>query len=359
MKRRLRLKSTTKLAIFSTITVMSAVFTVSALIWLTIADPSRPDVLHALQLMPAALLFVAPFSYLISSLIIDRTLNPIRVMIEKVKAVGNRDFGGRIAIPSSDEELVEYVSAFNQMSAKLDDYIEKQKRFISDASHELVTPITVIAGHADMLLRWGKDDPQTLKNGLTIIKKEAFAMNELIEDLLFFARSDNSRITYARQTLALTSLLDACAAEQRLLHPDFSIIFNASRPLYIHADPDAMKRVLRILFANSVKYSHEMKQIVITLCQDQQTNRPPEKNEQALSLRFSDAGIGIAPEHLTKIFDRFYRVDDSRTRQTGGTGLGLSIAKEILQAHGYTISAESELDAGTTIVIRMPCATAP
>ncbi len=289
------------------------------------------------------LLLISIFSFLISSLIIDRVLNPVRVMIEKVKSIGNKNFNSKIFIDSTEDELKEYAYAFNHMSSQISEYIEKQKQFISDASHELATPITVIVGHADMLIRWGKENPTTLDAGLLTIKNEAISMNELIENLLFFARTDNQKISYDRKPINLTSLLHECVMEQKMLHPAFEIIFEYDKPFLILADYEAMKRVIRIIVTNSIKFSPHEKQITITM----------EKTSHATNVCFSDKGIGMDPAYASKIFHRFFRIDDSRTKQTGGTGLGLSIAKEIMDAHHFSITAQSNINEGTTITIQM------
>jgi signal transduction histidine kinase len=250
---------------------------------------------------------------------------------------------------SAEDELREYAIAFNDMTAKVSDHIERQKRFISDASHELTTPVAVIAGHSDMLLRWGKDDPATLASGLETIRREAFAMNGLIENLLFFARTDGGRQRYNMQRLDLTGFVEDCIREQRLLHPDFTITFetNASAGLPARVDADALRRVFRILFDNAVKYSAEIKEIAVSLMVSRTAGA------RAANIRVSDRGVGMEQRHLEKIFDRFYRADDSRTRESGGSGLGLAIAKEIVAAHGGEIKAESKPAAGTSVTFRL------
>lgn len=356
MRRYFKLKSATKLALFSTAVIVVAMLVLYALLSYAFEDQLRilraaPGALsespaNTLQFLLIPIFFVVPVSYVISALIIDRVLNPVRVMIEKVKSVGDRSFNSKLFLDTSEDELTEYALAFNQMSSKISEYIERQKQFISDASHELVTPVTVIVGHADMLLRWGKDEPDTLASGLATIKTEALAMNELIENLLFFARSDNSRIAYDRKECDLSALINECIGEQRLLYPDFEILcdnFDAPR---IYADADAIRRVLRILITNSVKYSPDSKTISVTL----------EHDGRNIRLSVTDRGIGIDAKYLTKIFDRFYRVDDSRARETGGTGLGLAIAREILDAHGYSIAAQSAPGEGTTMTITLSAA---
>ncbi|MDR2088121.1 MAG: HAMP domain-containing histidine kinase, partial [Clostridiales Family XIII bacterium] len=231
----------------------------------------------------------------------------------------------------------------------VNEHVEKQKRFISDASHELTTPVAVIAGHSDMLLRWGKDDPALLADSLSAIRHEALSMNALIENLLFFARTDSGNRQYHTERIdfaALTALAEECLSEQRLLHPDFRIELraDANAKIAIRADADALRRVFRILLDNGVKYSAEAKDIRVLMDADART----------VCIRVSDRGVGMERAHLERIFDRFYRADDSRTRESGGSGLGLAIAKEIVGAHGGQIKAESAPGAGTTVTLRLP-----
>ncbi|MDR2770616.1 MAG: HAMP domain-containing histidine kinase [Clostridiales Family XIII bacterium] len=284
-------------------------------------------------------------SFLLSSLIIDRVLNPLREMTEKLHSIAGRNYKTKIFIDSSEEELREYAIAFNDMTAKVNDHIERQKRFISDASHELTTPVAVIAGHSDMLLRWGKDEAALLADSLATVRREAFAMNELIENLLFFARSDSGRQQYRMRRIDAAAFAEECLSEQRLLHPDFRIELDADKGarIALRADADALRRVFRILLDNAVKYSEETKAIRVSLDADEGTAR----------IRVSDSGVGMERRHLEKIFDRFYRADDSRTRESGGSGLGLAIAKEIVGAHGGEIEADSAPGAGTTVTIRL------
>jgi signal transduction histidine kinase len=293
-----------------------------------------------------ALIAVGFGSFLISSLIIDRVLNPLREMTEKLRSIARHDYRTRIFIDSAEDELREYALAFNDMAAKVNDHIERQKQFISDASHELTTPVAVIAGHSDMLLRWGKDDPALLASGLATIRREAFAMDALIQNLLFFARTDSGRQQYDMRATDLTALAKECLSEQRLLHPDFQIELaaDAGGRLTARADAEAIKRVFRILFDNAVKYSADTKRIRVLLDAEAGLAR----------IRVSDMGVGMERVHLKRIFDRFYRADDSRARASGGSGLGLAIAKEIIDAHGGSIKADSAPGAGTTVTIALP-----
>jgi signal transduction histidine kinase len=301
----------------------------------------------ALALIPA-LIAVIFGSFLIGSLIIDRVLNPLREMTAKLRSIAGRNYKTRIFIDSSEEELREYAIAFNDMAAKVGEHIERQKRFISDASHELVTPAAVIAGHSDMLLRWGKNDAALLESSLATMRREAFAMNALIENLLFFARTDSGRQQYRMRRIDAAALVAECLSEQRLLHPDFRIALDADAGarIALRADAGALRRVFRILLDNAVKYSPDRKEIRVSIDADQKTAR----------IRVSDKGVGMERVHLERIFDRFYRADDSRTRESGGSGLGLAIAKEIVGAHGGEIEADGAPGAGTTVTLRLPLA---
>ncbi len=359
--RKIKLKSSTKLALFSTGIVVISMIILTVILSLAFDEQIREIQKSAVDagakdflvqplnsLSPyGVILFFFPIlilaSSFISSLIIDRALNPVRVMIEKVKLINKNNFNSKIFIDSVDDELKEYAVAFNDMTSRVNEYVEKQKQFISDASHELATPITVIVGHADMLLRWGKDDKDTLDLGLITIKKEAVSMNELIENLLFFARTDNERIQYEMQAIDLTKLLHECIDEQRMIAPDFMISLEHDNPLSVVGDYDALKRVIRILVSNSVKYSQNQREIYIVAKSD----------DQFVNVSVSDKGIGIDLPYLDKIFDRFFRTDDSRTKETGGTGLGLAIAKEIVDAHDGTILAQSQVGEGTTMTIQL------
>lgn len=281
-------------------------------------------------------------SFLISSIIVDRILNPVRIMSQKVKAIGDGNLEEKLELDSNEEELKEYVEIFNEMRSKLDHYIKKQNQFTSDASHELKTPITAINGHIDMLLRWGIEDKDFLENELSIIKKEILSMNELIESLLFFARSDSDNINYQMEYTNIADLIYNAINEFEILYKDFTIEKNIADNCYISCDQAAIVRVFRILLSNAVKYSGQSKKINFELYNEGEN----------IKVIIKDYGIGISNEHIQNIFDRFYRIDSSRTKNTGGTGLGLAIAKDIISSHHGLIYAES--DRATSLIIILP-----
>lgn len=346
MKR--RIKNTAQLKIFITLLLVSIIL---ILYLLLISDVNAEMLDKGINYVyipfksEIIILFIitAILAYTASSIIIDRILNPIRIMISKVNDIGNMNFSKPLVIRSEDEELREYVIAFNNMSEKLSNYIEQQKRFISDASHELVTPITVINGHANLLLRHGKRQPELLESGLNTIQSEALKMDELIDNLLLLARSDSKKQIYNFEYVSVSRLITESIIEAELIAPDFHFEFFIDQEVNIKCDEYAIRRVLRIILSNAVKYSGDSNTIQIIAY----------KSHELINIQIKDNGIGISTENQAHIFDRFYRVDDSRSKQSGGTGLGLSIAKEIILAHGGNIQVSGEINIGTVFTITL------
>jgi len=276
-------------------------------------------------------LMSAFLSYFASAIIIDKMFNPVRLMIQKIKEIGRMNFSKPLRVNSADDELREYAIAFNEASQKLGSYIEQQKRFISDASHELVTPITIINGHSDLLLRHVKEHPEILETELRIIKEEAVRMGELVDCLLLLARSDSKNESYNFDNYVLSELISEIVNETKIIAPDFEFNVNTDETIIVKCDEYAIRRILRILLSNAVKYSGESRLIEIKAY----------KAGGLTNVEIKDYGIGISSADLPKIFDRFYRADESRSKKTGSSGLGLAIAKELISAHGGEISAVS------------------
>ncbi|WP_297420913.1 HAMP domain-containing sensor histidine kinase [Clostridium sp.] len=271
-------------------------------------------------------------------------LKPIRNISSTAKEITSKSLDRRIPVDGPDDELKELSSIFNLMVERLQSDFEKQIRFTSDVSHELRTPLAVILGHINMLKRWGKDDPEVLSNALETLQSETENMGKLIDDLLYLSMSDNNSIAQRKETFSLSILLQEVTDEALLVHADYSILCMCDKDYNITADHNAIKQVLRNLINNSIKYSNPPGNITIVV----------DRKKEGTSITVSDQGIGIPSEHLPHIFDRFYRVDESRNRSTGGTGLGLSIAKNIIQSHNGTITAYSKPGKGTKFEIYLP-----
>lgn len=273
-----------------------------------------------------------------------RFLRPIKDITKTAKEITSKSLNKRIVMNGTKDELTDLADTFNLMIERLEVDFEKQKRFVSDASHELRTPLAVIHGHVNMLNRWGKNDTVQLERSLKTLKTESENMNKLIENLLCLAKGDNDVLTINKKEFQLYLLVKEVADETQLNYGQINISYKCSEELKIFADYDKLKQVLRILMDNSIKFSKDSVQIMISA----------EEKAKEIVIIVADNGVGISQESITKIFDRFYRVDESRTKATGGTGLGLSIARQIIGYHEGRISAESKLGEDTKIYIYLP-----
>ncbi len=245
---------------------------------------------------------------------------------------------------TGDREMQGLETAINNMLARTQETYREQSRFVSDASHELRTPIAVIQGYADMLQRWGKDDETVLAEGITAIQSESSHMKKLIEQLLFLARGDSGRSQLTMERIDLSQMLSEVYEESQMIHPDRQWRLDAASPIYVTGDADMLKQTARILVDNAVKYTKEGDKISLRT----------RVKDGAPCFEVQDNGIGIKQEDLAHIFDRFFRSDPARARATGGTGLGLSIAKWIVERHGGYFDVFSREEIGTRIGVVLP-----
>ena len=221
-----------------------------------------------------------------------------------------------------------------------------QKEFVADVSHELKTPITSIMGYADTLLEGDYDDETRVKF-LNVIASESRRMARLVTDLLTLSRYDSNKKKTNKTQFDLGDLVKKCqeklAIEIKKKNHDVKCFVTADVPL-VYADKDDIERVILNILTNSIKYTKENGEIKIYVG----------FVYNDAYIKIFDNGIGIPEEDLSRIFERFYRVDKARSREMGGTGLGLSIAKEILDKNGGSIDIKSEVGKGTEVVIRIP-----
>lgn len=265
----------------------------------------------------------------------------------KLEGINASRLDTRIQIDETQDELKNLARAINGMLDRINESYLAQARFVSDASHELRTPISVIQGYANLLDRWGKNDEKTLQESITAIKDEASNMKELIEQLLFLARGDNNTIVLQLSIFDLKELAEDVINEMRMIdsaHSFETVLSEAA----VSADKGLIKQALRILVDNAIKYTDPGGHIMVKTWGDGQNSM----------ISVQDDGIGIRPEIIPHIFDRFYRDDESRARATGGAGLGLSIAKWISSKHGGHMEVLSREGLGTRISLVLPSAAA-
>lgn len=268
-------------------------------------------------------------------------LLPIKKMTQDAKEISLLNLDKRLDVSKSQDELKDLSLTFNEMLDRLQNSYEKQYQFISDASHELRTPISVIQGYANLLTRWGKDDKKILDESVEAIKNEAESMKDLIEKLLFIARSESKHQNIEKSMFNVNELLNEIVKEYKVFDTSHIFQVDADPTLSLNADRKLIKQLIRIFMDNSVKYTQDNG--TISLSSNEEKNK--------LFFIIKDNGIGINEKDLPKIFDRFYRADTSRDKKSGGSGLGLSIAKVIMDLHDAKVKVFSKPGEGTEIQI--------
>jgi signal transduction histidine kinase len=293
---------------------------------------------------------------LVGIFLTDRALRPVRGVIQAAAEIGAADLSRRLEVRGQDE-FAELAATFNGMIARLDEAfrnlenayqrLEKaylqQQRFTADASHELRTPLTRIKGSVSLALS-GQRDAAAYRKTLQTVDDAAGVMSQLIQDLLLLARADAAQLRFKLRPLSVAALLEEAVESMPEGHGCPIHIQLPEEPLGLMGDWGALTRLLQNLLANARRHTPGDGQVTLS------AHREP----AGIVLTVADTGEGIPPEHLPHVCERFYRVDDARSRSAGGTGLGLAICQSIVQAHGGTLTIESQPGHGTTVRVTLP-----
>ncbi|MBQ8953553.1 MAG: HAMP domain-containing histidine kinase [Clostridia bacterium] len=266
-----------------------------------------------------------------------RALSPISDIVTAARGLSASNLSERISADGAKDELLELTQVLNSMLDRIESAYNAQKQFVSDASHELRTPIAVVQGYADMLGRWGKSDPEVRDEAIAAISSETRAMKELVEKLLFIARHENSPQRYRMEFFDLKELAEESLKELRLIAGDHKVTAAGMESAIVRGDRAALKQALRVFLDNALKYTAEDGEITLSCVKENGWAR----------LTVQDNGIGISEEDLQRVFDRFYRAANVRGSEVDGHGLGLSIARMIVLAHGGRIEVQSRPGAGS------------
>jgi two-component system sensor histidine kinase CiaH len=244
--------------------------------------------------------------------------------------------------------VIYFISRFfaNRSIQPVKQAFEKQKQFIADASHELKTPLAVIQTNTDVLLANREDTIASQEKWLHYIKQETHRMAKLTGDLLYLTEMDEARSTMMHAEFDLSDTLETIilTMEAVIFEKQLRLDYDIEHGLKTVGSPEQMKQVIMILLDNAIKYANPRGEITIAL----------KKQQHDVVLSVTNTGEGIAPEHLGRIFDRFYRTDTSRTRSQGGYGLGLAIARSIVDQHGGKLQARSTVGKSTTFLLQLP-----
>jgi len=314
---------------------------------LTDVDRARAQIDQALLLL---LPVIAVLAGLGGGFVTDRMLRRVDGLTVQANRIEENRLSERLALAGNDE-FARLASAFNRMLDRLQvafsrqkAALEQQRRFTADASHELKTPLTVIRGNATVLL----SDPSLSEEHREAIQDMNIAtatMTKLVQDLLLLARSDSGLLGNDRTEAPLTDIMGRAVQMHRSRHPGIKADYPPP-DLRVAANEEELLRVFSNLIDNAVRYTPPEGRIVVDFRQDS-------KN---VDVRITDSGVGISRHHLARLGERFYRVDSARARTDGGSGLGLAICREIVKAHGGSLSFESEPGKGTRVHVVLPSA---
>jgi len=285
--------------------------------------------------------FIAIF---IGVLFAKTTLKPINSIADTAELINLHNLNKRIKASNHDDEIGRLIKVMNDMMERLEVSFENQTKFISDASHELRTPLSIINGYIDLLIQRGTSNPELTREALTSIKEEVFSMTDLMNKLLFIAREENTRYNLDLKEVNIKHLLSKVLKEFKMIDKKHEYTLKPSSDFLIKIDEKLILQAIRAVIENSIKYTPKGNSITIYYLID----------ERNLNIIVEDKGIGIPKEYLPKIFGRFYRVDEARTKNTGGNGLGLSIVKSIMDMHKGQIVIESQVNIGTTVILKLP-----
>jgi len=301
---------------------------------------SLRDNLFTILIISAPLLLL--LTVLGGYIILSRALTPVKNVVQTARRITTEDLSLRIESNNRKDEIGQLITTLNQMIARLDHSVQQIKKISSDASHDLKTPITVIRGEIEIALR-NERSKEEYKNTLVSVAEEARKMDQLINNLLFLSRIEARQHPLPKKSIQLDEiLLEAFEKTQQLaISKGLRYIITQMDTVLIQGDAVMIKRLMVNLFDNAIKYTPPAGEVRISLIK---------KGEQIV-LEIKDTGIGIPEEDLSRIFDRFYRVDQSRSQEIEGSGLGLSIVKKISELHNARIMVTSMKDRGTTFNI--------
>lgn len=282
----------------------------------------------------------------VSMLLARRMIQPITDITQAAAyIVGAKDLATRLEYDGPMDEIGKLNEVFNQMMQRLEQIFTVQQRFVADISHELRTPLTAVRGNVELIKRYGVDD-----TSIEAIYSEVDRMSRLVNDLLMLARADYGGVDIELHPLDLDSVVmevfQSGKGVARAKEREVTFKLTHIEPLQIDGSSDRLKQVLLNLIDNALKHTPDGGTIALSLVR---------QGEYAV-IRVADSGVGIPPEHIERIFDRFYQTDPSRVHHDthDGFGLGLSIAKWIIEAHKGTISVESLPGKGATFIISIP-----
>ena len=308
--------------------------------------PGPPDLLIKHQSRQIYLLSagVIGLTALIAFVFSRHLLKPIKRLIQGTNELANRNFKVRIPATTRDE-LGKLADNFNAMAHTLENYEKTRQQWLTDISHELRTPLAILRGEIEALQDGVR---KASPDNLASLHGEIIRISKLVEDLHLLSMADSASLQLNMQQIDICPILSALADnyrsrfESKQLHTQINL--NDIKDIYIKGDKNRLEQVFTNIFENACKYVDSPGLFTVS----------GQIEDDFLTLYFQDSGPGVSKDHLPRLFDRLFRVDTSRNRDTGGSGLGLSICRHIIEVHGGTIWAEKSLMGGLSICVKIP-----
>ena len=315
---------------------------------LILLTPAETAMRSIYQLQDRTLLIFAAIAAaaLLFSFIFSRVVTrPVAGLTRGIQHMARGEFSSRVEKRGS-REMMQLAEAFNSMSERVENLDQSRNQFVSNASHELKTPLATMKIMIESLIYQPDMDRDLRTEFLTDINQEIDRLSAIVSDLLTLVKMDSKDVRLQRENLSLAEL---CRENEHRLKPiaekkNQTISLTLSDECEMYADRSKLNQVIYNLVENAIKYTQQGGRIRITLT----------KQGHDAHLVIADNGPGISRENLPHIFDRFYRVDRARSRETGGTGLGLSIVRQLVLLHGGSIRCESEVGKGSTFIVDLP-----
>lgn len=250
----------------------------------------------------------------------------------------------RLDVEKTEEELRELAEGINRMLDRMEAAYESQKQFVSEASHELRTPITVLQGYSSLLRRWGTEDKEVLAESVEAIEAEAKSMQDLVEKLLFLSRHERKKLPFSKERFDMSEVVREVEKEFSYMTDSRELCCPVCEPVIVYGDRQMLKQALRVFVDNAVKYTGEGDKISVS-CRNK---------AGACEITVEDTGLGMKKEEMEGIFARFFRGDTVRGRNIDGHGLGLSIARLIIDGHAGKITVRSQYTKGSSFTVTIP-----
>ena len=269
-------------------------------------------------------------------------INRLRNFITTMNEIKEKGFNSRAEVSGFNDEIDKMKIVFNSMMDDLEDAFEDQSRFVSDASHELKTPLTALQGHLNLIKRWGKNDKERLEKSIDICLNEVERLKKIVNDMLLLSKTEKEEVDLSKiDEINPKMVIEEVIEHYNVLNPDVKYITSIEDNIKMKIDPNDLKQLLIIFIDNSIKYNNkENIEIEIKL----------RHLDNKVNLEIKDNGMGIPKDELNNVMKRFYKVDKSRVKNNS-FGIGLSIASRIVNNYNGKISIDSELDKYTTISI--------